>query len=63
MDPISRFATIHFPDLQTHRQTDRQADRLTDGIGDNCVPSAYAHALWIVSEALMIRVTFICHPK
>ena len=35
--PMSHFATVHFPDIHTHRPnrpTDRQTDSPTDGIGD-----------------------------
>jgi len=33
-NPVSRFATIHFPDTQTHRRTDRP----THGISDRSIP-------------------------
>ena len=29
-DPISRFATVHFPDKQTDRQTDRPTDEISN---------------------------------
>jgi len=44
-DPISHVATIHFLDT-ADRQTDRWDRRQL------CTKSAYAHALWTVSDAL-----------
>jgi len=46
LDPISRFATIHFPDRPTHAHTRRP----TDGLGDRSVRWA-AYALLIASDA------------
>ena len=47
LDPLSRFATIHFPNRQTHRPT--------DGIGDRSVRIARTLAILIESDALITK--------
>jgi len=48
LDPLSRFATVHFPDRHTHTQTDRWSRRMFYS------NTAYTLAKLIESDALII---------
>ena len=54
-DPLSCFATIHFP----VRQTDRPPHRPIDGIGDGSVRTARIYALYIDGERRANRLITI----
>ena len=60
-DPISCVVTVHFLDRETDRPTDRQTDRQTVRWDRRqyCTKSAYAHAVWIVSDALEKLVSLV----